>query len=145
MLAGNFNQFIKYRLQSNWFWLLSMAAFWDAQPQPARRLNRPAIKTWPSVLRSSRSISSRALLLVLFLPSSNYSMLLTSKFKRFVQCIKVSFSYLWQLLTFSFGVSSNFSQRKSTTAKIIGLHFLGTIVPRKYMPTIFAVGLFCFN
>ena len=40
-------------------------------------------------------------------------------------------------------VSSNFSQQKSPTAKIIGLYFLGTIVPRKYMPTISAVGLFC--
>ena len=58
---------------------------------------------------------------------------------------KVSSSYLWQLLTFSFGVSSNFSQQKSPTAKIIGLYFLGTIVPRKYMPTISAVGLFCCN
>ena len=58
---------------------------------------------------------------------------------------KVSFSYLWQLLTFSFGVSSNFSQQKSPTAKIIGLYFLGTIVPRKYMPTISAVGLFSCN
>ena len=57
--------------------------------------------------------------------------------------VKVSFSYLWQLLTFSFEVSSNFSQQKSLTAKIIGLYFLGTIFPRKYMPTISAVGLFC--
>ena len=59
--------------------------------------------------------------------------------------IKVSFSYLWQLLTYSFGVSSNFSQQKSPTAKSIGLNFLGTIVLRKYMPTISAVGLFCCN
>ena len=47
---------------------------------------------------------------------------------------------------FSFGVPSNFSQQKSPTANIIGLYFLGTIVPRKYtMPTISAVGLFCCN
>ena len=63
----------------------------------------------------------------------------------FVCTTKVSFSYLWQLLTFSFGVISNFSQQKSPTAKIIGLYFLGTNVPRKYMPTISAVGLFCCN
>ena len=56
---------------------------------------------------------------------------------------KVSFSYLWQLLTFSFGVSSNLLQQKSPTAEIVGIYFLGTIVPRKYRPIIFAVGLFC--
>ena len=64
---------------------------------------------------------------------------------QFALFIKVSFSYLWQLLTFSFVVSSNFSQQESPTAKIIGLYFLGTIVPRKYMPTISAVGLFCWK
>ena len=37
---------------------------------------------------------------------------------------------------FSFGVSSNLSQQKSPTAEIIGIYFLGTIVPRKYMPII---------
>ena len=45
--------------------------------------------------------------------------------------------------TFSFGVSSNLSQQKSPTAEIIGIHFLRTIVPRKHMPIISAVGLFC--
>ena len=45
--------------------------------------------------------------------------------------------------TFSFGVSSNLSQQKSPTAEIIGIYFLRTIVPRKYMPIISAVGLFC--
>ena len=43
--------------------------------------------------------------------------------------------------TFSFGVSSNLSQQKSPTAEI----FLGTIVPRKYMPIISVVGLFCYD
>ena len=47
------------------------------------------------------------------------------------------------LITFCFGVSSNSSQQKSPTAEIIGTYFLGTIVPRKYMPIISAVGLFC--
>ena len=45
--------------------------------------------------------------------------------------------------TFSFGVSSNLSQQKSPTVEIIGIYFLGTIVLRKYMPKISAVGLFC--
>ena len=45
--------------------------------------------------------------------------------------------------TFSFGVSSNLSQQKSPTAEIIGIYFLGTIVLRKYMPIISAIGLFC--
>ena len=45
--------------------------------------------------------------------------------------------------TFSFGVTSNLSQQKSPTAGIIGICFLGTIVPRKYMPIISTVGLFC--
>ena len=47
--------------------------------------------------------------------------------------------------TFSFGVSSNLSQQKSPTAEIIGIYFLGTIVPRKYMSMISAVGLFCYD
>ena len=47
------------------------------------------------------------------------------------------------LTTFSFGVSSNLSQQKSL--KIIGKYFLGTIVPRKYMPIISVVGLFCYD
>ena len=45
--------------------------------------------------------------------------------------------------TFSFGVCSNLSQQKSPTAEIIGIYFLRTIVPRKYMPIISAVGLLC--
>ena len=47
------------------------------------------------------------------------------------------------LHTFLIGVSSNLSQQKSPTAEILGIYFLGTIVPRKYMPKISAVGLFC--
>ena len=47
--------------------------------------------------------------------------------------------------TFSFGVSSNLSQQKIPTAEIIGIYFLGTIVPRKYMPIISNVGLFCYD
>ena len=47
------------------------------------------------------------------------------------------------LTTFLFGVSSNLSQQKSPTVEIIGIYFLGTIVPRKYVPIISAVGLFC--
>ena len=47
------------------------------------------------------------------------------------------------LTTFSFGVSSNLSQQKGKTAKIIGMYFLRTIIPRKYVPIISAVGLFC--
>ena len=46
------------------------------------------------------------------------------------------------LRTFLIGVSSNLSQQKSPTAEILGIYFLGTIVPRKYMPEISAVGLF---
>ena len=47
------------------------------------------------------------------------------------------------LITFCFGVSSNLSQEKSPTAEILGKYFLRTIVPRKYMRKISAVGLFC--
>ena len=47
--------------------------------------------------------------------------------------------------TFSFGFSLNLSQQKNPTADIIGIYFLGTIVPRKYMPIISAVGLFCYD
>ena len=47
------------------------------------------------------------------------------------------------LITFCFGVSSNLSQEKSPTAEILGKYFLQTIVPRKYMRKISAVGLFC--
>ena len=46
------------------------------------------------------------------------------------------------LITFCFGVSSNLSQEKSPTAEILGKYFLRTIVPRKYMHKISAVGLF---
>ena len=49
------------------------------------------------------------------------------------------------LTTFLFGVSSNLSQQKSPTAEIISMYFLGTIVPRKYIPIIFAVGLFRYD
>ena len=41
------------------------------------------------------------------------------------------------LTTFSFRFSSNLSQQKTPTAE--------TIVPRKYMPLICAVGLFCYD
>ena len=44
---------------------------------------------------------------------------------------------------FSFWLSSNLSKQKSPTVEIIGIYFLGTIVLRKYMPIISAVGLFC--
>ena len=47
--------------------------------------------------------------------------------------------------TFSFGVSSNLSQQKSPTVEIIAIYFLRTIVPRKYMPIISTVGLFCYD
>ena len=47
------------------------------------------------------------------------------------------------LHTFLIGVSSNLSQQKRPTAENLGIYFLGTIVPRKYMPKISAVGLFC--
>ena len=46
------------------------------------------------------------------------------------------------MITFCFGVSSNFSQQKSPTAEILRIYFLGTIVWRKYLPKISAVGLF---
>ena len=49
------------------------------------------------------------------------------------------------LTTFSFVVSSNLSQQKSPTAEIIGIYFLGKILPRNYMPTICHVGLFCYD
>ena len=47
------------------------------------------------------------------------------------------------LNTFSFWLSSNLSKQKSPTAEIIGIYFIGTIDPIKYMPIISAVGLFC--
>ena len=49
------------------------------------------------------------------------------------------------LNTFSFWLSSNLSKQKSPTAETIGMYFLGTIVPRKYMPIISTVGLYCFD
>ena len=49
------------------------------------------------------------------------------------------------MTTFLFEVSSNLSQLKSPTVEIIGIYFLGTIVPRKYMLIISAVGLFCYD
>ena len=42
-------------------------------------------------------------------------------------------------------LSSNLSKQKSPTAEIIGIYFIGKIVPIKYMPIISAVGLFCFD
>ena len=47
------------------------------------------------------------------------------------------------LITFCFGVSSNLSQEKSPTVEILDKYFFRTIVPRKYMCKISAVGLFC--
>ena len=46
-------------------------------------------------------------------------------------------------ITFCFGVSLNLSQQKSPSAEILGKYFHWTIVPRKYMRKISAVGLFC--
>ena len=47
------------------------------------------------------------------------------------------------LLTFLIWVSSNLSQQKSPTAENYRYIFSQTIVPRKYMPIISTVGLFC--
>ena len=47
--------------------------------------------------------------------------------------------------TFLFEVSSNLLQQKSPIAEIIGKYFLRTIVRRKYMPIISAVGFFCYD
>ena len=49
------------------------------------------------------------------------------------------------LSTSSFGVLSNLLQQKSPTAEIIGINFLRTIVPRKNMPIISTVGVFCYD
>ena len=57
----------------------------------------------------------------------------------------IIFSYFDMFTIFSFGVTSNLSLQKSLTAEILGKYFLGTIVPRKYMPIISAVGLFCYD
>ena len=48
-----------------------------------------------------------------------------------------------RLITFTFEGFSNSSQQKSPIAEIVGIYFLGTIVPRKYRPIIFAFGHFC--
>ena len=42
-------------------------------------------------------------------------------------------------------LSSNLSKQKSPTAEIIGIYFIGTILPIKSMPIISTVGLFCFD
>ena len=42
-------------------------------------------------------------------------------------------------------LSSNLSKQNSPTAEIIGIYFIGAIVPIKYMPIVSAVGLFCFD
>ena len=47
------------------------------------------------------------------------------------------------LHTFLIEVSSNLSLQKSPTVKILGIYFLVTIIPRKYMPKISVIGLFC--
>ena len=64
------------------------------------------------------------------------------KWKR-VMDLKCILFYFDMLITFCFGVSSNLSQEKSPTAEILGKYFLRTIVPRKYLPKISTVGLFC--
>ena len=57
--------------------------------------------------------------------------------------LKCILFYFDMLITFCFGVSSNLSQEKSLTVEILDIYFFGTIVWRKYLPKIFAVGLFC--
>merc|ERR1712218_433512 len=57
--------------------------------------------------------------------------------------LKLKFFNFDRSITFCFRVSSNLSQEKSPTAKILGKYFLRTIVPRKYMRKISSVGLFC--
>ena len=42
-------------------------------------------------------------------------------------------------------LSSNVSIQTSLTAEIIGIHFIGILVPIEYMPTISAVGFFSPN
>ena len=59
------------------------------------------------------------------------------------ECLKQGLVNFDMLTILPFGVSSNLSQQQSPTAEIIGTCFLGAIVPRKYMPIIFAVELFC--
>ena len=57
--------------------------------------------------------------------------------------LKCILFYFDMLITFCFGVSSNLSQEKSLTVEILDIYFFGTIVRRKYLPKISAVGLFC--
>ena len=54
----------------------------------------------------------------------------------------IFFFYFDRSITLCFGVSSNLSQEKSPTAEILHIYFLGTIVRRKHLPKISAVGLF---
>ena len=51
------------------------------------------------------------------------------------------------LNTFLIWLSSNLSKQKrqEPNSGIIGIYFIGIIVPIKYMPVISAVGLFCFD
>ena len=60
-----------------------------------------------------------------------------------VLLLKLIFCNFDRSITFCFGVSSNLSQQKSPTAEILRIYFLRTIVWRKYLPKISAVGLFC--
>ena len=66
----------------------------------------------------------------------------TMKWPYFYQELKCTLFYFDMLITFCFEVSSNLSQQKSPTAEILRIYFLGTIVRRKYLPKISAVGLF---
>ena len=58
-------------------------------------------------------------------------------------CVKVKFFNYPRSIPFCFGVFSNLSQQKSPTAEILCKHFLETIVRKKYLCKISAVGLFC--
>ena len=51
--------------------------------------------------------------------------------------------HYYRSITLCFRISSILSQQKSPTAEISRIYFLGTIVRRKYLPKISAVGLFC--
>ena len=55
-----------------------------------------------------------------------------------LKCILFNFD---MSITFCFVVSSNLSQEKCTTVEILTIYFLETIVRRKYLPKISAVGL----
>ena len=46
---------------------------------------------------------------------------------------------------FSFWLSSNLSKQKSPTTEIIAILSCRNNVPIKYMPLIFAIGLFCLD